>query len=53
MKICLTKEMIFLHLQSRNKERIINELLDRLSSASVLPNRVAGIVVPLYKADDI
>jgi PTS system nitrogen regulatory IIA component len=45
MKICLTKEMIFLHLKSRNKEGIINELLDRLSSAGVLPDRAAA-----YKA---
>jgi PTS system nitrogen regulatory IIA component len=45
VKIQLTKEMIFLCLKSRNKERIINELLDRLSADGVLPDRAAA-----YKA---
>jgi PTS system nitrogen regulatory IIA component len=45
VKIQLTKEMIFLRLKSRNKEEIINELLDRLSTTGVLPDRAAA-----YKA---
>jgi PTS system nitrogen regulatory IIA component len=45
VKIQLTKEMIFLRLKSRNKEGIINELIDRLSAAGVLPDRAAS-----YKA---
>jgi PTS system nitrogen regulatory IIA component len=45
VKIQLTKEMIFLRLKSRNKEGIINELLDRLSATGVLPDRAAA-----YKA---
>ena len=37
--------MIFLYLKSRDKEGIINELLDRLAASGVLPDRVAA-----YKA---
>jgi PTS system nitrogen regulatory IIA component len=42
MKIQLGKDMIFLHLKGRDKEGIINELLDNLTASGKLPDREAA-----------
>jgi PTS system nitrogen regulatory IIA component len=42
MKLQLGKDMIFLHLKGRDKEGIINELLDKLASCGKLPDREAA-----------
>jgi PTS system nitrogen regulatory IIA component len=42
MKIHLSKDMVFLRLKGREKNDIINELLDRLSESGKLPDRQAA-----------
>ena len=42
MKNNLAKDMVFVRLQGRTKEAVINEMLDRLSESGKLPDRRAA-----------
>jgi PTS system nitrogen regulatory IIA component len=49
MKTQLGKDMIFLHLKGRDKEGIINELLDNLAASGKLPDREAAYNVVMER----